>query len=68
MGRNIDKTLIYMEKDNYFIDLDGDVVYNIFSWITPNQLNIFKFRKKSVIVRVLDLPWRAYVRIFYEGR
>ena len=40
--------LYYYPDENYFTDEDGYVVYDIFSYITPNELMWFLHGKESV--------------------
>jgi hypothetical protein len=35
----------YLKDDNMFIDEDGKVVYDIYKYVTPNDLFLFKLRK-----------------------
>ena len=40
--------LYYYPEENYFTDEDGYVVYDIFSYITPNELTWFLHNKESL--------------------
>ena len=46
--------LFYFEHENYMIDADGCIVYDIFNYITPSQLRLFKERKEWMIVQGVD--------------
>jgi len=46
--RELDRTMVYDTDTNMFDDEDGNIMYNIFSLITTNQLFLFKKNKKSV--------------------
>jgi hypothetical protein len=34
--------ILYYEVDNIFTDMDGNIIYNIFDMITPNDLLLFR--------------------------
>jgi hypothetical protein len=36
------KTFYYFEEDNHIVDENGQIVYDIFRYITPSQLYLFK--------------------------
>ena len=46
--RELDRTMVYDSSTNLFEDEDGEIMYNIFSLITTNDLFMFKTNKKSV--------------------
>lgn len=41
--------LYYDSRQNIMFDEDGDIVYNIFDFIKPNDLFLFKHHKKNII-------------------
>jgi len=49
-----DRALYYYAKDNTMCDDDGDIIYNIFSIITPNDLMLFKKGKETVWIKDID--------------
>jgi hypothetical protein len=64
---DIDRTLYYDMKENRFEDDYGIVVYNIFSIITPNDLYLFKEKKKTIEVYgryggTIELVWPSRKR------
>ena len=46
--RELDRTMVYDSYANLFENEDGEIMYNIFSLITTNELLMFKKNKKSV--------------------
>jgi len=42
--------IFFIEEENYFIDENGEILYDIFSLMTPNQLYLFKIKKKPFYV------------------
>jgi hypothetical protein len=38
----------YFEDDGTLVDEDGEIVFNIYDWITPNQFYLFKHLKQSI--------------------
>ena len=42
----------YNEEENIFFDSKGVLLINIFKWITPNELCLFKKKKRTKTVRV----------------
>jgi hypothetical protein len=46
--RELDRMLYYYSQDNTFDDEDGNIMFNLFSLIPPNDLFMFKKNKKSV--------------------
>lgn len=43
-------SLYYFKEDNVFMDGEGELVFEIFEIITPNDLYLFKQNKKTFIV------------------
>lgn len=43
-------TLYYDVKNNYMIDDSGSIVYNIYKYITPKQLFLFKKNQEDTII------------------
>lgn len=48
--------LYYDEENNVFIDGEGEVVFEIFEIITPNDLYLFKHNQTDTIVNHSTLP------------
>jgi len=48
--RELDRTLGYYAKDNTFTNEDDEIMYNLFSLITTNELFMFKKNKKSICI------------------
>ncbi len=42
--------LYYCKDENYFIDEDGNIIYDIFSYITPNELLFFKMSDMDLLI------------------
>ena len=54
------RLLSYYQESNTFTDADDEIIVNIFSIITPNNLFMFKKNKENVVIkgiqgRVIDL-------------
>lgn len=56
--------LFYNKNINRFIDEFGDVVHDIFRFITPGQLMIFK-EKKDIFYVVSDVTNSFLVKLMY---
>lgn len=56
--------LYYDEENNVFIDGEGEVVFEIFEIITPNDLYLFKHNKIDVIVNHSTIPG-ALVELYF---
>lgn len=41
--------LFYLKEDNVFIDGEGEIIFEIFEVITPNDLYLFKKHKKYMV-------------------
>lgn len=50
-------TLYYDEHNNILIDEDGFIVFDIYEYITPNELALFKKSKVWMIFRNIELVW-----------
>lgn len=46
-----DFTFYYDRDENYLFDEFGNVVFNIYNYITPNDFMLFKVKQKDMIVR-----------------
>lgn len=46
-----DFTFYYDIDENYLFDEFGNVVYNIYNYITPNDFMLFKVKQEDMIVR-----------------
>lgn len=51
------KTLWYDKSNNILIDEDGFVVHDIFEYITPNELALFKLKEEWMLIRNIELVW-----------
>ena len=51
---NLNKSIAYDSNDNTLTDEDGNIMYNIFSLITPNVLFLFKKNKEFMCVEGLQ--------------
>ena len=58
-----DRTIYYCAKDNTFMDEEDNILFNIFSLITPNDLFLFKKNKKNKTIIGID---GIIVRIMYS--
>lgn len=63
--RDTDRSLIYYSIDNTFNDEDDEIVFNIFSIITPNDVYLFKRNRRNICIRgvqggMIDL-------VYYKG-
>ena len=54
--------LFYDADGNYFFDSMGDIVYNLFDYITPNDLIVFKSMYEDLCI---IKPHGVYVEMFY---
>ena len=49
-------TLFYNNEENKFIDKDGWIVWDIFKYITPNDLYLFRKKKECMVVPYQTAP------------
>lgn len=56
--------LFYYEEDNYFVDEYGNVIYNIFSYISPSQLFLFKKGRTYMCVAT---PNGEIIELYHDG-
>ena len=59
------RILIYWKEDNLFTDEEGQIIFNIFSLITPNDLYLFKKNKDNATIDglqggVIDIVYSEY--------
>lgn len=43
-------SLYYFKNDNVFMDGEGELIFELFEVITPNDLYLFKQKKKRIVV------------------
>ena len=48
--RDLNRSLYYDSQSNKIFDEFGDLIYNIFSIVSPNMLSIFRNKKKTMTV------------------
>lgn len=68
--------IFYFPEDNRFIDVFGEVIYNVFEMITPNDLYLFQndpdqkeFRHRSIkdaIVQIIDMEDNGYEESYID--
>jgi len=56
--------LFYDKELNSFYDEDGFPIWNIFDFITPNDLFLFHHHKEYMLVPCTGIP-EAYCELFY---
>jgi hypothetical protein len=56
------KQLNYYIEENCFTDCDGFIVYNIFEYIRPSDLFLFKFKKEYMLI---ERPDSGFVELMY---
>jgi len=61
--RDLERSIYYDRFTNMFDDEYGELVFNIFSIITPNDLLLFKQNKKTIFVNNLK---GGVVKMVYE--
>lgn len=54
-------SLYYDAEENLFFDSDGVVVFDIFRYISPAILTVFKFRRRFIRVPIKD----GSIELFY---
>jgi hypothetical protein len=68
--------LYYLKDDNVFMDGEGEIVFEIFEVISPNDLYLFRLNKDNMIVNhhtipgmCVELYWpdEGYVEIPWHG-
>jgi len=62
MGESL--ALYYLKEDNVFIDGEGEIVFEIFEIITPNDLYLFKRHKTYMIVNHRTEP-QIFVELYW---
>lgn len=62
MGESL--ALYYLKEDNVFIDGEGEIVFEIFEIITPNDLYLFKRHKAYMIVNHCTEP-QIFVELYW---
>lgn len=46
---------IFYDKDNnWFVDEDGAIIYDILTWVTADELYLFKHKKQNMLVPMID--------------
>lgn len=40
----------YIEEENRFYNNNGKILYNIFDFITPNELLLFKKKRENIVL------------------
>ncbi|MCK9288697.1 MAG: hypothetical protein M0P29_14165 [Sphaerochaetaceae bacterium] len=56
--------LFYLKDDNVFMDGEGEIVFEIFEAISPNDLYLFKRNKKYTVVNHHSLPG-SFVELYW---
>jgi len=56
--------LYYLKDDNVFMDGEGEIVFEIFEVISPNDLYLFKRNKEYTIVNHHTLPGK-FVELYW---
>lgn len=49
-SNGLNRNIIYWKADNLFTDEEGEVLFNIFSLLTPSDIYLFKRNKESVVI------------------
>lgn len=69
------RRMLYYEEDNRFEDCDGHIIFDIFSYITPNDLMIFRKNRKSDVINDIEIIYNydyitqaCYMYRFWGGR
>lgn len=57
-------TIFFLEDENYFVDENGFVLFDIFQILTPNQVYLFKKNKQPIYV--CDEDSRLIYHFVYE--
>lgn len=60
---DICQPMYYDDKNNVMIDADGFPIFNIFDYITPNELFMFKRNKETTMV--LSTSGEAFIELVY---
>lgn len=59
------RTLYYYENQNYVVDEDGMIVYDIFRYITPSLYYLFLKKKTTVHIKGIE-PGVVYELVYPE--
>lgn len=59
-------TWIYYSEENYFVDESGSIVYDIFRYITPNDLYLFKHNREFMIFEKGNITVEIYYLEAYD--
>lgn len=66
--------LYYLKDDNVFMDGEGEIVFEIFEVISPNDLYLFKRNKEHTIVNhhtepglLVDLYWPEEDEYYFDN-
>lgn len=59
-------TLWYYEQDNSWTDCNGFIVLDLFRYVTPGYIDIFRAGHSNMVVPRRDCPGEA-VMLFYEN-
>lgn len=60
---DIIQTMYYDKEQNVFMDADGFVIFNLFTYITPNDLMLFKRNKEDM--EVLSVSGEYFIELVY---
>ena len=50
-------TLYYDYQNNIMVDEDGFIIHDIFRYITPSELEMFKKDQEWMLIRNVELVW-----------
>lgn len=57
-------SLYYYEYENYFVGDDGEIIYDIFRYISPSKLMLFKLKRGTYYIYPEDLKDTVYELVF----
>ena len=61
-------TLYYYYKDNIMVDEDGFIIYDIFRYVTPSELALFKKNEVWMLIRNIELVWPEDIYVDLKGQ
>lgn len=53
-------TLYYDCPNNILVDEDGFIIYDVFAFVTPSELALFKHNRECAIFRNIELIWPEF--------
>lgn len=61
-------TLYYDYQNNIMVDEGGFIIHDIFRFITPSELSLFKKDQEWMLIRNIELVWPEDIYVDLKGQ